>query len=299
MNTLAAIAKRLLKPLRWVCGHKRKTASYTSAIITGAYACIFALVSCATSPTDQTASLTTGDTVGYLTHDQDTGLPGRVILVHGSPADASSWNKLLKQTRDQLPAHVVVIDRLGFGNSTPGTNGSLEEQAGAIQPFLTPINGVRPIVVGHSYGGPVVLRAAVDYADQIGGIVLVAGACDAYMNDSQWFRRAVDGIAWIVPEPWEVSNAELLALTDENLAMESMLGQVTCPVVIIHGTWDLVCPHDSTVAYLQQRLVNAQSVRVVSLPRTGHNIHLHSAEAIAQEVHTLAQEEQQRASNSQ
>ncbi|MEM9415286.1 MAG: alpha/beta hydrolase [Planctomycetota bacterium] len=277
------------RPFRWAWSHKCKTAGYSSALIVAAYACVFLLVSCATSPTDQTASLANGDTVGYLTQNGNADEPGKVILVHGSPADASSWNKLLEQTRDQLPAHIVVIDRLGYGNSTPGVNGSLAEQAAAIEPFLEPVDGRKPILVGHSYGGPVILRAAADDPDRVGGIVLVAGACDPYMNDAQWFRRSVHFIRLVVPEPWEVSNAELLALTDENRAMEPLLSRVVCPVVIIHGRWDAVCPHDSTVAYLQSRLVNAAEVHVVSLERTGHNIHLSHPEMIAEHVRRLAE----------
>lgn len=278
-----------MRLFRWVWSHKRKAASYSGAFVVAGYTCVFLLVSCAASPTDQTATLSGGDTVAYLTSEQDTGIPGGVIFVHGAPADASSWNKLLASQRDGLPDHVVVIDRLGYGNSTAGTQASLAEQAAAIEPFLSTPGGQRPILVGHSFGGPVVLRAAVEYADQIGGIVLVAGACDAYMNDAQWFRRSVDFISIVVPEPWEVSNAELLALTDENRAMESMLGRVTCPVVIIHGEWDAVCPHDSTIAYLQSRLTHAAEMRVVSLPRTGHNLHLSHPETIAAEVHRLAE----------
>ncbi|MFI4862048.1 MAG: alpha/beta fold hydrolase [Phycisphaerales bacterium JB063] len=295
MQPASGLLRTIARPFRWVWSHKRKTAGYSSALLVSVYASIFALVSCATSPTGQTASLSTGGTVAYLTDDQDTGVPGSVVLVHGSPADASSWNKLLTQTRDDLPTHVVVIDRLGFGNSTPGTHGSLADQAAAIEPFLQPVNGQRPILVGHSYGGPVVLRAAVDYPDRVGGIILVAGACDAYMNDAQWFRRSVDFISLVVPEPWEVSNAELLALTDENRAMESMLDRVVCPVVIIHGTWDAVCPHDATVAYLESRLANAAKVQTVSLERTGHNIHLSNPAVIAEHIRRLSEGEAEHA----
>jgi len=291
MSIVRTIARGLMRPLRWVWSHKRRTARYGGASIVAAYSCVFLLVSCASSPTDQSTALNSGDRIAYLTSNEDTGLPGKVVLVHGAPADATSWNKLITNHRGPLPREAVAIDRLGYGNSTSGRNTSLAQQAASLEPFLAPVHGRRPILVGHSYGGPVVLRAAVDYPDRVGGIVLVAGACDAYMNDSQWFRRSVDFIGIVVPEPWEVANAELLALTDENRAMESMLGRVVCPVVILHGTWDGVCPHDATIAYLQSRLVNAAEVRVVSLPRTGHNIHLSHPELIAEEVHRLAERE--------
>lgn len=283
-----------MRPARWVWAHKRKSAGYSGAFVGLVYSCVFMLVSCATSPTDQAATLSNGHTVAYLTSDRETGLPGSVVLVHGAPADASSWDRLLAGQRDGLPGRVVVIDRLGYGNSTPGRHTSLATQAAALEPFLRPIDGMRPVLVGHSFGGPVVLRAAVDYADQVAGVVLVAGACDAYMKDARWFRRSIDFIALVVPEPWEVSNRELLDLTDENRAMEPMLDRVTCPVVILHGEWDAVCPHDTTVAYLRQRLVNAAEVRVVSLPRTGHNIHLSHPGEIAAAVRRLASGEADR-----
>ncbi len=273
-------------PVRWAWTHKRRVACVISGFVIVVYACIYAVVASGVSPADQFARLPNGDTLAYTTSTGSDG-SGAVVLVHGCPADASCWTKLIQGHRASLPSNVVAVDRLGYGNSSSGVHGSLAEQAAALVPFLEPTDGRKPILVGHSYGGPVVLRAAVDHSDRIGGIVLVAGACDAYMQDAQWLRRAVEWISPIVPEPWEVANAELLALTDENRVMEPLLDRVTCPVVIVHGTWDPVCPHDATVAYLQERLVNAQEVRVVSLPRAGHNLHLGYAEVLAEQIRTL------------
>mgnify|MGYP006422752319 CR=1 FL=1 len=103
--------------------------------------------------------------------------------------------------------------RLGYGNSTPGHELSLEAHARSLEPFLTGTfssdaqRGVRPILVGHSCGGPVALRAAVEYPDLVGGVVLVAGATDPYMQDSRWFRRLVNRVSLVVPEPWEAPTA--------------------------------------------------------------------------------------------
>ena len=242
-----------------------------AAVLTSAYAVTYAIVEFQESPTNRFQSTSSSDMyVAYRTHEGIATREAPVVLVHGAPADASSWNRLLgSEAAKRSDARFIAIDRLGYGNSTPGAQLSLEQHAESLLPFIE--EGT--ILVGHSYGGPVVLRAAAMFADRIDGVVIVAGACDPFMKDAQGVRRAVDAIAPIVPEPWEVANRELLALTEENRAMEAHLDRIRCPVEVIHGTWDPVCPHDGTVAYLERALPNAD-VNVVSLHRAGHNIHL-------------------------
>jgi pimeloyl-ACP methyl ester carboxylesterase len=210
----------------------------------------------------------------------------RVVLVHGAPADAGSWRRLVRSQGEMLEGlEVIAVDRLGYGNSTRGAETSLEAQAAGLAPVMR--EGC--VLVGHSYGGPVVLRAAADYPEMVGGVVLVAGACDPWMQDAVWARQAGDAAGVLLPEAWRTANLELLALTDENRAMAAVLDRVRCPVVVVHGTWDPVCPHDGTVGYLEEALVNAD-VRVVSLARAGHNLHLSHAGVVAEAVQGVAGE---------
>lgn len=286
---MGLLLNRAARVGRWVLTHKKRTAAYVLGGGAAVYATVFACVACAVSPTDSRVRLADGREVAYCRWQTGADPVARVVLVHGAPADASSWTRLRNKTEASGPDRVewVAVDRLGYGHSTPGTESRLAEQARAIEPWLdnAPSGGV--ILVGHSYGGPVVVRAAADFPGKVRGIVLVAGACDPYMNDAQWFRRAVDGVAALVPEPWEVGNRELLDLTDENRAMEAMLDRVTCPVVVLHGKWDPVCPYEGTVGYLQKRLTNAEQVRVVTLARAGHNLHLWHPDAILAGISTL------------
>lgn len=280
--------KRIGTIFRWVRSHKCKTVGVSLGTIVFAYAILFLLVSCSTSSTTEHLTTPDGRDLAYNLDPGGKDDGPRLILVHGAPANSDAWNKLIAEG-DRLRVHEIVsVDRPGYGNSTRADELTLAGQAGAIEPLLTEFNGHKPILIGHSYGGPTVLRAAVDYPDRVGGIVIVAGACDAYMNDSQGFRRFLNFIRILVPEPWERSNRELLALTDENRAMEPLLGQVTCPVVIVHGTWDAVCPYESTVAYLQDRLINAREVQVVGIDRAGHNLHLSNRDAIIEAVNGLS-----------
>ena len=249
------------------------------------YGATYAAVSLASSPTDDSIILHDGRALASVTLQRVQDGSHRVVLVHGAPADAGSWGKLVRTQQDMLGDNeLLAVDRLGYGNSGREAETSLAAHARSLDALIEP----GTILVGHSYGGPVVLRAAVEYSDRLGGIVLVAGACDPHMHDSQWFRKLVDAAGVATPGPWHNANAELLALTDENNAMIELLDRVTCPVVIVHGTWDPVCPHDGTVEYLRGALVNAETVEVVSLPRAGHNLHLSHPDEVAAAIASLA-----------
>lgn len=273
---------------RWVWRRKKRTASSVAFFLVFAYTVVFACVSCSTSPTDQTITLDDGRELAYLTEPGGDSEGGRIVFLHGTPADANAWNRLRKRADEIDAGELVVVDRIGFGNSTRQDELSLVGHAESVAPLLEPVNARKAIVVGHSYGGPIALRLAVDFPDKVGAVVLVAGACDATMDDAQWFRRLINGVRLVVPEPWERGNQELFALTDENQKMRPMLGRVTCPVFVVHGTWDGVCPHDSTVAYLRSELSGAAKVEVVSLKRAGHNLHLHHLGEVIDAINAAA-----------
>jgi len=230
----------------------------------------------------QTITTAGARTLAY-THHERPDAP-RVVLIHGAPANSSSWSTLLPHLAGY---DVVAVDRLGYGASTRDPELSLAAHAASIGPFLTE----NCVVVGHSYGAPVALRIAADYPDRVAGLVLVAGATDPDMQDAQWFRKAVDRVPVLLPESWENANRELLALTDENDAMRPLLTNVACRVAALHGTRDPVCPHDSTTAHLTRELTSAADVRIESVEGAGHNLHLSRAEEIADLIDWVSQSE--------
>jgi pimeloyl-ACP methyl ester carboxylesterase len=239
------------KPLRWIWRRRRLAAGAASLAALGGYGVLYAAVALHESPADRAAELPDGRRLSYLQGAEAPQGAPRVLLLHGAPADSSSWSKVLRDRAGALDGlEVLAVDRLGYGNSAPGTEPSLRAHAASLAPLLAP----GAVLVGHSYGGPVALRAAAEFPELVGGVVLVAGACDANMNDAQWARRAADAASFAIPETWAVANRELLALTDENDEMRALLDRITCPVVIIHGEWDPVCPHDGTVEYLRSSL---------------------------------------------
>jgi pimeloyl-ACP methyl ester carboxylesterase len=99
-----------------------------------------------------------------------TGTP--VVLIHGLPGTADDW----EDVTPLLAGHrTIAIDRPGFGYSTGGYV-SFDRQLEAIEALLHKLHVVRPILVGHSYGGTISLGFAERYPSEVSGLVLVDAA---------------------------------------------------------------------------------------------------------------------------
>ncbi|MEM6749096.1 MAG: alpha/beta fold hydrolase [Planctomycetota bacterium] len=214
------------------------------------------------------ASLTGGAfEVSYVASGDPTG--PRVILIHGTPGAADNWGFLLADPPAGM--EVVAVDRPGFGQTTPKREVvRLDDHARAIAPLLVERRGVKPVVVGHSYGGPVAARLAVDYPDRVGGLVLAAAALDPDLEDIYWYQHVGEwaAVSWLVPEPLRHCNREILALEEELRTLAPRLAAVGVPVEIVHGTDDDLVPY-ANVAFMQ-RAFSGAPVRVDRLDGANH-----------------------------
>src|SRR5436853_881219 len=94
--------------------------------------------------------------INYLTVGRDT-LP-LVVFVHGSPGSLSAFIDFMSDEQLLKVAHLVSVDRPGFGSSNFGyAEPSLAKQAADLKPILEKYHKQRPIIlVGHSLAGPVI-----------------------------------------------------------------------------------------------------------------------------------------------
>lgn len=113
-----------------------------------------------------------GVTLHYV--EQGEGPP--VVLVHGLGASTFSFRRNIPELAHQF--HVFALDLMGFGYSERPARGdySLTAHATRLADFIYAVGLDRATVVGHSMGGAVAIRAAVEYPERIARLILVASA---------------------------------------------------------------------------------------------------------------------------
>lgn len=208
--------------------------------------------------------------ISYLT-SSSTGR--RVIFLHGTPGKAEDYYRLIRNA----PADIeyLVIDRPGYGETKPHKLvTSLETQADALLPLLIEKNGQKPIVVGHSSGGPIAAMAAIRHGDKIGGLILTSSSLDPSLEPDPVFVQKLGNapvISWFVPKELKIINKELLALPKQLEIMRPQLSNITVPTVIMHGTADLLVPYEN-VAYMEKHLTEVSHRETIAVNGLGHEI---------------------------
>lgn len=196
------------------------------------------------------------EAIGRQLHYVETGdsLRQPVLFVHGSPGSWDNFKAFLKDTFLLAHCRLLSVDRPGFGESEKGgAEDELPTQAAALLPILQRQN--QPVVlVGHSYGGPIIVQAATMYPQYIKGLVIVAGSVDPTLEPSNWYRYPLKytPLRWAIPSFFRSSNDELLPLKKELKQMAPQWEKVRCPVVIVQGGKDVLVPPDNAKFAKQQ-----------------------------------------------
>ena len=148
------------------------------------------------------------------------------------------------------------------GGSNPAAHCSWGDDGGAPRR--------KAILVGHSYGGPLVARMAVDFPELVKGIVMVAPAIDPETQNALWFQRlgARKSLRWLVPRSLYSTCVELVPLREHLVVLEPHWKEIQAPTIVIQGGRDFLVP--PTVAdFAERQLVSApKSIR--RFPRKGH-----------------------------
>lgn len=113
-----------------------------------------------------------------------------VVLIHGASVNLRDM-KLALGDELSLTRRVIIVDRPGRGYSTRPEDGwRLERQAQLIHDAVEKTGAVKPIIVGQSFGGAVALRYALDYQDDISGLVLLAAVSHEWPGGVAWYNKA-------------------------------------------------------------------------------------------------------------
>lgn len=225
-----------------------------------------------------------------------------VVLVHGTMDRSMGMSRLSRRLDHRF--RVLRYDRRGYGRSTPHSGPF--DMAAQVRDLMALLADRPAVLVGHSYGGNVVLAAASQFPDQICGVGVyetplswepwwpgtTAGAAarattgDAAEAAERFMRRLISDAAWeALPERTKVTRrAEGPAMVGELRdlqANEPWSGSdIVCPVVLGYGSLAREHHRDG------MRFVRAQiqASTLVELPGCRHDAPMSHSELFASQI---------------
>jgi len=252
----------------------------------------------------------------YRTHDQpefrfskhgpltlryiETGDPGKttVVFVHGTPGNWAMFASYVNDPALQLDAHMISFDRPGWGGST-FTNGNfepgIEAQSKLLGDWLCDLFAASGtgelILVGHSLGGTLAPRLAMDHPDCVTGMLLLAGPLDPDLASPRWYNE----VARVPPFGWladiflgggmRQSNKEMMILKPELEKMRPLWASLNMPVILIQGGKDqLVNPDHAAYA---EKMLAPEQLTVIRLANDDHFFLFSNKALVLQQIRSL------------
>ena len=204
-----------------------------------------------------------------LTHDED--LP-YVVFIHGAPGSLSDYSEYFRNEKLYEKANLISIDRLGYGNSGFGkSETSIMIQGEAIHSLLNGIGKDKQyLTIGHSYGGPIAVRMAMDFPKFSKALILLAPALDPENEKEIKLAKLPlsQPIRWLTPPALRVAADEKNTHVDELKKMLNKYEQIRIPVCHIHGTSDSLVPYEN-IAFSQKNIA-PEFLEIVSLENVDH-----------------------------
>lgn len=198
-----------------------------------------------------------------------------IVFVHGAPGSAKDFQKYLTDSTLLAHARMITLDRLGYGYSNYGkSEPSIAKQAAAVKNVTDQFHAKELILVGHSYGGPIVGKFAMDYPEQVDVIMMLAPVIDPDSEKIFWYANFAKWgtTRWMLSKALRVSGDEKFAHPNEIRKIADDWDEINIPVIHIHGMRDKqLAPAKGNIAFSKAH-INPDLLQLIVLEKTGHLI---------------------------
>lgn len=197
-----------------------------------------------------------------------------VVFVHGSPGALNAYEAYFSDTSLLAKMDMISVDRSGFGYSDFGeSESSLMVQAELVAAILKDFPQKIKILVGHSMGGPILAKLAIEFPELVDGMVMVAPSISPELEPSNGWRKVVDFplIRWFTPSALRVCNQEIIPLKTELELMMEGWRNIMIPLTVVQGENDDLVPMENAF-FAKSMMENNSNVKVNMLEGKDHFI---------------------------
>lgn len=223
-----------------------------------------------------------------LTEDDST----LIIFVHGAPGKWSSFKQYLKDSTLLSNARLLAYDRPGYGASGKTAMTSIVDQSNVLLDIIRKYRLPKVILVGHSYGGPVVGVSAMLEPELVSLSMMISPLNDPDNEPIFWLSYFAKWKAtkWFLPQSVVTAGAEKFSHADSLDEVRHLWPNIRKKIVHIHGDLDILAPAEENISFSKANIPAAfLDLRVVE--NENHVIHFLRSrlirDMIIQELHQL------------
>jgi len=223
-----------------------------------------------------------------------------LLMIHGAGGRAQVWRNQVHLLKSSL--NTLAMDLPGHGKSTEKSMGSIDEYARWLTATLEAFFPEKPYLMGHSMGGAIVQRLALENPTLIKGIILAATGSrlgvapaflDGLLNNFETIidtimayayapgvdvRIVTEGAALMRESGSAIVHGDFTACNQFDL--RDRIAQITLPALILCGEKDQLTP-----PLLSEKLQKAISQsRYDMIPSAGHMVMIENHKAFNKSV---------------
>jgi len=210
----------------------------------------------------------------------DTVLP-TLVFVHGSPGSMLDYSRYFKDSTLNSKANILSYDRIGYGiNNAGDVQGSIAFELEILHDLIKEIPPEKIVLIGYSYGGPVVLASPKKYKYKVSLASSISGDLEPMfwmLNFYKWKLTRP-----LIPNLLKAAAKEKYAhLTDlPNYHDKWSISQ--SPIINIQGDKDWIVPYENSK--ILQGIIDANKFRMVTIDGGGHELIWSDFELIKNEI---------------
>lgn len=198
----------------------------------------------------------------------DTLLP-TLVFVHGSPGSPLDYKRYLNDTLLNTKANLITYERIGYNQKNLGeVQGLLASELLILHDVIQDIPEEKIILIGYSYGGPVILASEKSYKYKVSLASAVVGEYEPMfwlLNFCRWKLTKP-----LVPKILRAAAEEKYAHLTDLPKYKNVWNVSPSKVVNIHGDEDFIVPYKNS-EFLEET-IDTDKFTMVTIKGGGHDL---------------------------
>ncbi len=198
----------------------------------------------------------------------DTMLP-TLVFVHGSPGSMLDYSRYFKDSTLNSKANILSYDRVGYGiNNAGDVQGSIAFELEILHDLIKEIPPKKIVLIGYSYGGPIVLASPKPYKYKVSLASSISGDLEPMfwiLNFYKWKLTRP-----LIPSLLKAAAKEKYTHLIDLPNYDDKWSISSSPIINIQGDKDWIVPYENSK--ILEKIIDANKFKMVTIDCGGHEL---------------------------